>query len=104
MLATTSWMPGDHLPRRPSPLSPRSANARPRFPAPFMSAPSDAKPDAPFSRRPVRANPAMQSRDAAKEKRRDMFLKRVQQDREDRRWEVRGEQVGNPPSVRSSQG
>jgi len=94
MLATNFWMPTDHhLPRRPSPLSPRSANACPQFSfAPSMSTGEDAP--LPFSKRPVRANPAIQSRDAVKEKRRDMFLKRVQQDREERRWEGRGEQVG----------
>jgi hypothetical protein len=51
--------------------------------------------DVPFSKRAIKANPIVQSRDAVKERRRDMFFKKVQQDRDDRRWANRGEQVRN---------
>jgi hypothetical protein len=43
--------------------------------------------------RAYKPNPAIQTRDAATKRRRDMFFKRVQKDRDDKKWEARGEQV-----------
>lgn len=45
--------------------------------------------------RAFKPNPVMQTRDAATKRRRDMFFKRVQNGREDKKWEARGEQVCN---------
>ena len=43
--------------------------------------------------RAFKANPVMQTRDATTKRRRDMFFKRVQNNRDDKKWESRGEQV-----------
>ncbi|KAJ4365126.1 hypothetical protein N0V83_008744 [Neocucurbitaria cava] len=43
--------------------------------------------------RAYKANPIMQTRDAATKRRRDMFFRRVQNGREDKKWEARGEQI-----------
>lgn len=56
-----------------------------------MGSPSEKKPIIP--QRAYKANPVMQTRDAATKRRRDMFFKRVQNGREDKKWEARGEQV-----------
>lgn len=45
------------------------------------------------SQRVYKANPMLQTRDAATRRRRDMFFKRVQNNREDKKWESRGEQL-----------
>ena len=37
-----------------------------------------------------------------KERRRDLFLRKVQEDRDDRRWASRGDQVDNPWSTLAS--
>jgi hypothetical protein len=47
----------------------------------------------PTPQRAYKANPVIQTRDAATKRRRDMFFKRVQNGREDKKWEARGEQV-----------
>lgn len=56
-----------------------------------MGSPSEKKPIIP--QRAYKANPVMQTRDAATKRRRDMFFKRVQNGREDKKWEARGEQI-----------
>ncbi|KAK3061762.1 hypothetical protein LTS18_005493 [Coniosporium uncinatum] len=76
---------------RPLPLSPRSANACPR-PSPF-SVSNDTKREVPFSNRSIKQVPIPQSRDATRDRRRNLFLKKVQKDREDGRWESRSEQI-----------
>ena len=43
--------------------------------------------------RVYKPNPVMQTRDAATKRRRDMFFRRVQNKRDDKKWEARGEQV-----------
>lgn len=83
-----------HMPSRPSPLSERAANAASR---PFQfsmasSVPNDTK-KCVAPRRAYKPNPVVQTRDAATKQRRDMFFKRVQQGREDKKWDARGEQV-----------
>lgn len=82
-----------YTPIRPSPLSERTANV---VPIPFtfsMASPlqNDKKPVP--QQREYKKNPVMQNRDATSQRRRDMFFRRVQKDREDRKWEARGEQV-----------
>jgi hypothetical protein len=53
----------------------------------------------PVPQRPHKPNPVMQSRDAAAQRRRDMFFRRVQKERDDKKWNARGEQVGRRCSV-----
>lgn len=43
--------------------------------------------------RAFKPNPVVQTRDAATKRRRDMFFKRVQKDRDEKKWDARGEQV-----------
>ncbi|KAF2262285.1 hypothetical protein CC78DRAFT_618684 [Lojkania enalia] len=81
-----------YTPSRPSPLSERHVNAVPRaFNFTMGAQPQTEK--MPVPQRAYKPNPVMQSRDAVKERRREMFFKRVQKDRDDRKWEVRGEQI-----------
>ena len=83
-----------YTPTRPSPLSERSANVLPRvFNFTMASQPQSEK--KPVPQRPHKPNPVMQSRDAAAQRRRDMFFRRVQKDRDDKKWNARGEQVGH---------
>ncbi|KAF2127187.1 hypothetical protein P153DRAFT_344569 [Dothidotthia symphoricarpi CBS 119687] len=83
---------GAYTPPKSSPLSPlsgRSANATQRL---FdFSMPSENK--SPVPQRAFKPNPVIQTRDAATKRRRDMFFKRVQSSREDKKWEARGEQI-----------
>jgi hypothetical protein len=108
----------EFLPKIPSPLSPRSANINGSASASssnrtqqpdFMSSENyDAsipqKPESsftfnapapqhlPFSKRAIKRAPAV-SQDALTERRRGMFLKKVREGREDRRFERHGEDV-----------
>ena len=94
MIATGFYPQHFHMPSRPSPLSERSANATPhpfQFSMP-MPAQTDQK-SLTALQRAYKPNPVVQTRDAATKRRRDMFFKRVQRDREDKKWEARGEQV-----------
>ena len=70
-----------------SPLAPRDPNIPPRREA--QSSPL-AAPKFKFAARPVKANPLVQKRETAQEKRRNAFLQGVRQRAEDRRWEQRG--------------
>ena len=45
------------------------------------------------AQRAYKPNPVLQTRDAATKRRRDMFFKKVQKGREDKKWDARGEQV-----------
>lgn len=107
LLASTqhSYMPNQHLatyaPTRSSPLRERSANAGAGlFDFSVMSQHSENQ--TAQSRRVFKANPVMQTRDAATKRRRDLFFKRVQNNRDDKKWESRGEQVRHT-SFRNSQ-
>jgi hypothetical protein len=80
-----------HAPLRSSPLSERSANAPLRFD--FSMASQSNQDNTPAAQRAFKPNPLMQTRDAATKRRRDMFFKRVQNSRDDKKWETRGEQV-----------
>ena len=104
----------EFLPKIPSPLSPRSANIngsasssngyRQQQPN-LMSSENDAstkQPQSsftfnapallPYSKRAIKRAPAV-SQDALTERRRGMFLKKVREGREDRRFERHGEDV-----------
>ncbi|KAF1828514.1 hypothetical protein BDW02DRAFT_574816 [Decorospora gaudefroyi] len=93
LLTTPSYTPPmprytAYTPPRSSPLSERCTNVAPR---PFMSSPIQEKMARP--QRAFKPNPVMQTRDAATKRRRDMFFKRVQNGREDKKWEARREQI-----------
>jgi hypothetical protein len=98
MLTSSFFMPAQqqyysaYTPPRSSPLSERSANVAPRlFDFSMASQSNDKK--SPTPQRAYKPNPVMQTRDAATKRRRDMFFKRVQNGREDKKWESRGDQV-----------
>ncbi|KAF2441453.1 hypothetical protein P171DRAFT_336224, partial [Karstenula rhodostoma CBS 690.94] len=94
MLATSTFYPQHlYMPPRPSPLSERSANAAPR---PFqfsMPTPAQSEQKPMIPQRAFKPNPILQTRDAATKRRRDMFFKRVQKGRDDKKWDARGEQI-----------
>ncbi|KAJ4294530.1 hypothetical protein N0V90_008221 [Kalmusia sp. IMI 367209] len=58
-----------------------------------MATPSQNEKKIPVPQRAFKPNPAVQTRDAATKRRRDMFFKRVQKDRDDKKWDARGEQI-----------
>jgi hypothetical protein len=106
----------EFLPKIPSPLSPRSANIngsasssnrtqqqQPNFmnsensdastqQKPQSGFTSNAPAPLPYSKRAIKRAPAV-SQDALTERRRGMFLKKVREGREDRRFERHGEDV-----------
>lgn len=114
----------EFLPKIPSPLSPRSANIngsvsssngnRPHQPNFMNSANSDAsttKPQnssfsfsapaqqpLPYSKRAIKRAPTV-SQDALTERRRGMFLRKVREGREDKRFERHGEDVSIFPDT-----
>jgi len=99
MLLTSTYyshMPAQHYathaPVRSSPLRERSANAGAGL-FDFSMEPQTSEKQSAQLQRTYKANPAMQTRDAATKRRRDLFFKRVQDNREDKKWESRGEQV-----------
>ncbi|KAH7084886.1 hypothetical protein BKA63DRAFT_498407 [Paraphoma chrysanthemicola] len=81
-----------YTPPRSSPLSERSANVAPRIFNFSMASPSSNKKSA-IPQRAYKPNPVIQTRDAATKRRRDLFFRRVQNGREDKKWESRGEQI-----------
>ncbi|KIW05410.1 uncharacterized protein PV09_03923 [Verruconis gallopava] len=107
--ARTSPSAHQYLPSRPSPLSPRNANAcpRPQFWGVRMTAmssdtrsntsASSSENETPFSKRDVKPNPllkkARQTPDEARERRRDMFMKKVERGREEKQWKGRSDQI-----------
>ncbi|KAF3044828.1 hypothetical protein E8E12_010976 [Didymella heteroderae] len=102
MLLTSTYyshMPNQHYathaPIRSSPLRERSVNAGAGFfDFNVMPQQSDKQSQqSQHSQRAYKANPLVQTRDAATKRRRDMFFKRVQNNREDKKWESRGEQL-----------
>ncbi|THX75218.1 hypothetical protein D6D04_07515 [Aureobasidium pullulans] len=103
MLATsnfgsTSSQPHKFLPSVPSPLSPRRANVQASSSSFWSfdtsmttSTPQQAsnqRSHVPFSSRPVKTAPVPRS-DALRERRRDMFLRKVRQSRDDNKWDSR---------------
>ena len=81
-----------HAPIRSSPLRERSTNAG-TYLFDFSMASQQDESQRPQPQRVHKANPVMQTRDAATKRRREMFFKRIQNNREDKKWESRGEQV-----------
>ena len=87
----------EFLPKIPSPLSPRSANihgngtTRPIFMSDDLNKPQSPSP-VPYAKRVIKRAPVV-SQDALKERRRGMFLKKVREGREDKRFEKHGEDV-----------
>lgn len=57
-----------------------------------MAAPSQ-KTNTPVPQRAHKVNPVIQNRDAVAQRRREMFFRRVQKQRDDKKWDARGEQV-----------
>ncbi|KAF2013684.1 hypothetical protein BU24DRAFT_452525 [Aaosphaeria arxii CBS 175.79] len=94
MLSANPFFPPQtfYTPLRPSPLAERPANVLSR-PFTFTMPAQPDKTSASVPKRTHKPNPVIQSRDVASQRRRDMFFKRVQKDREDRRWEARGDQI-----------
>ncbi|KAM0715467.1 hypothetical protein Q7P37_008965 [Cladosporium fusiforme] len=88
----------EFLPKIPSPLSPRSANIYGRQQQPlFMSgdlakAQTQNSTPVPYSKRAIKRAPAV-SQDALKERRRGMFLKKVREGRDDKRFQSHGEDI-----------
>ncbi|WPG98271.1 pentatricopeptide repeat-containing protein, chloroplastic [Acrodontium crateriforme] len=94
------------LPPVPSPLSPRSINVYGRRSLGFMSSPdhkltSDRNPpqtrarddsSIPFAKRPVKKAPSTKQNEL-QERRRGLFLKKVRDGRDDKRFEARGEDM-----------
>jgi hypothetical protein len=107
MLATSNFgstpsQPHKFLPSVPSPLSPRRANVKSPSTSFWSfetsmatSAPQNAsnqQSHVPFSSRPVKAAPVPRS-DALRERRRDMFLRKVRQARDENKWDSRIDDV-----------
>ena len=94
---TPSYHQREFLPKIPSPLSPRSANihgngtTRPIFMSDDLNKPQSPSP-VPYAKRVIKRAPVV-SQDALKERRRGMFLKKVREGREDKRFEKHGEDV-----------
>lgn len=122
MLAyTPSSSPHAFLPTIPSPLSPRSANiygpsstrhhhamnqptdqkpnAAFTFDKSSLTSNSSAKNNVPFSQRPIKRAPAPKQ-DELKDRRRNAFLRKVQNNRENKRYEARGEDIQRLEFVR----
>jgi hypothetical protein len=51
------------------------------------------KNNTPVPQRAHKVNPVIQNRDAVAQRRREMFFRRVQKQRDDKKWDARGEQV-----------
>ncbi len=92
---TTSYAPQvssplSSSPLRPSPLSLRDGNTP--HPVFQMSSPSSGKSrkDDPYSKRITRVNPLIHNRSDGRETRRKLFLKKVRDESEEKRWNARG--------------
>ncbi|KAH7125166.1 hypothetical protein B0J11DRAFT_434694 [Dendryphion nanum] len=84
--------PSFYTPHMPSPLAERSANVIPRT-FTFTMASQTKADKTPIPKRAHKPNPAILSRDAQAQRRRDLFHRKVQNEREERKWETRGEQL-----------
>ncbi|MCJ1404955.1 hypothetical protein MMC11_008181 [Xylographa trunciseda] len=85
----------EYLPSRSSPLSTRDPNACHWFPAfsTKMANPTNDASKPSFPKRQSKFATLVKSRDTENVKRRDKFFQKIKQNGDDRRWEVRGEQV-----------
>jgi hypothetical protein len=84
-----------YSPTRPSPLAERPSNVPPRASMFAMTSRPPSEKQA-IPQRSYKPNPVVQTREAATQRRRDMFFRRVQKERDDKKWQSRGEQVGSP--------
>lgn len=81
-----------YRPQRSSPLSPRNQNLIPQMPSRPHSTTSKASTS--FAQRCLKSNPlhrVQEKKGNTKDKRRDVFFNKVAREREDRKWESRGE-------------
>lgn len=96
-------------PQISSPLKPLSPNVYGRSPSIYMSFPEAQHAVEGEQQKPVRPKWESRSkevkraprveRDELKERRRGMFLRKVREGREERRWEGRGEDVGSSSDI-----
>jgi hypothetical protein len=64
----------------------------PQFsPTPKLS--SARQQETPFAKRAVKPNPLLKGRDEQRQRQRDLFMRKVEQGRDDKRWEGRTDQV-----------
>ncbi|KAF2740635.1 hypothetical protein EJ04DRAFT_454865 [Polyplosphaeria fusca] len=95
LTASPFYTPHSHnrfMPSRSSPLSERNANTVSQAPFMFtMASPIDKKPTS--QQRAYKSNPVMQTRDQATARRREMFFRRVKNEREEKKWDSRVEQL-----------
>ncbi|KAI9706326.1 MAG: hypothetical protein M1820_004902 [Bogoriella megaspora] len=92
MLATSNFpfaAANPFAPPASSPLAPISANAR----LPRQAMADDFKSRTPYSKRQIKSNPLLRPRDQNIERRRNAYLKQMQERRSDRNWATRGEQI-----------
>jgi hypothetical protein len=88
-----------YLPLHPSPLSPRSPNIPTASPFAanlfgFQPAKSTTqKPGTTFAARFAQSRPPRQTHDAIRQRRRDAFMARIRDAREDQRWHGRRDEV-----------
>jgi hypothetical protein len=82
------------MPSRPSPLAERPVNVQPRA-FQFTMSPQSLSEKQQVPQRPHKPNPLIQDRETATQRRREMFFRRVQRDRDDKKWGARGEQVSS---------
>jgi len=92
MLASPFYSQPMYTPTRTSPLAQRSSNVF-STPFSFTMAASSQKTNTPVPQRAHKVNPVIQNRDAVAQRRREMFFRRVQKERDDKKWDARGEQV-----------
>jgi hypothetical protein len=88
----SSYCP-EYAPYKPSPLSPRSSNALPRvflLPSPMSPPSKTSRAKTPFSKRSIKPNPLLHNTDHDRERRRNLFLKKVREEGQERKWKARG--------------
>ena len=84
----------NHMTRKPSPLAPHNPNACPRFPFQMASSEKKVYHKSLHAQKRVPQMPFLQrGPDEEQDRRREVFLKKVSQSSDDRRFESRGEQV-----------
>lgn len=92
--ASPSFYDPEYLIRKPSPLAPLNPNACPRF-SPHMASTGQTSSDtSKYSYSLATHNPLLQRKpNEEQDRRRQVFLKKVRQVSDDKKWESRSEQV-----------
>lgn len=94
-ISPSSYNP-EFLIRKSSPLAPLNPNACPRFSLQMASAGETNSDTLKYSYKRATHNLLLQRRpDEEKERRQQVFLKKVRQVSDDKKWESRSEQVGS---------